>query len=298
MSATTVTTLSKAETNTGVDGVYSALAKVGGAILLVAGFIKLVTGVVPEASGVTSLLMPDWALAVTPVYEIALGGWLLVDRCRFGAWLTTIITLAIFSLHNFALMNLGRSSCGCLGAASPTPGIMLGLDVAALLLLLKRRRGWHGWPIFTPGLRQVAITAAVMAVVLGGVVGLSYWRYGSLTAAIAALREEPLAVVPTELELGTVPSGTVVETSVRIYNLTDESASLAYGKGSCSCAVFPDLPLVVPPHGSIDVRVQVTVTGPEGRFQRKGNFRTNVGHVRFGIRGWIAEAKSVTRPNP
>jgi hypothetical protein len=119
-----------------------------------------------------------------------------------------------------------------------------------------------------------------------------------VTAAVAAVRGEPLVVVPTDLDFGTVPSGTVVETSVRIHNSTDEPAHLAYGKGSCSCAVFPDLPLVVPPHGSTDVRVQVTVTGPEGRFQRKGEFRTNVGHVRFGIRGWIVEANVLPDQSP
>lgn len=146
---------------------YSLLAKVGGTILIVAGCVKLVTGTLPESSGVTSLLLPDWAMAVTPAYEIALGGWLLADRWRFGAWLTTIATLVIFSLHNLELVSAGRSSCGCLGAVSPTPGIMLGLDVAALLLLLKRRPGWHGWPDGSPGLQLVATTATVAALTLG-----------------------------------------------------------------------------------------------------------------------------------
>ena len=101
------------------------------------------------------------------------------------------------------------------------------------------------------------------------------------------MRDEPLAVVPADLEVGAVTGGTVVETAVRVHNLTGEPAHLAYAKGSCSCAEFPDLPLVVPPHGTTDVRVRVTLFGPEGRFVREGIFRTNVGHVRFGIRGWV-----------
>ena len=166
--------------------------------------------------------------------------------------------------------------------------------------MLKRRRLWAGWPAAadSPWLRPLATAAAVMAGVLGTAAGMAYWRYGSVTAAVADLRGESLAVVPTDLELGPADHGTVVETSVRVHNLTGEPAHLAYAKGSCACAVFPDLPLAVPPRGSADVRVLVTVTGPPGPFLRDGIFRTNVGHVRFGIRGWIPARRDLRPIDP
>ena len=77
-----------------------------------------------------------------------------------------------------------------------------------------------------------------------------------LNVAVGALRQEPLVVVPGDLNLGDAAFGDNVERVIRVYNLTSESADLPYGKGSCSCATFPDLPIKV---------------------LRAGIFKTNVG---------------------
>ena len=269
-------------------------------MLIGAGVINLSLSSSPESTGILSLF-PKWALPLVPLYELLLGGWLVSGWLRYGAWVASLVTLFIFSLHNFALMSAGRSSCGCMGpVVDVSPGVMLAFDVCAGMVFLKRRPGWAGWPTTTdnPWLRPLVTTAGVMVAVLGTAATFAYLNYGSVTAAVADLRDESLAVVPTDLELGEVDHGTVVETSVRVHNLTDEPAHLAYAKGSCACAVFPDLPLVVPPRGTAYVRVLVTVTGRPGRFLRDGIFRTNVGHVRFGIQGWVSGSQ-VNRPiNP
>lgn len=49
---------------------------------------------------------------------------------------------------------------------------------------------------------------------------------------------------------------------------------------------YLDLP-VVPADGAADARVRVLVSGPDGRFLRRGEFRTDVGHIRFGTRGYV-----------
>lgn len=265
---------------------YDPLYTVFGVVLIGTGLAKFVQPNLPESTLLLSLI-PRWVFPLVPLYEIALGVWLVSGWMRFGAWVASLATLLIFALHNLELLSAGRPSCGCLGAVDVSPGYMLTFDLILAVLLLKRRPRWAGWPADSPRLRQVALTGAVMAGVLGAAAGVAYWQHGSVAAALAALRDEPLAVVPADLGVGAVASGTVVEATVRVHNLTGEPAHLAYAKGSCACAEFPDLPLVVPPHGTADVRVRVTVSGPEGSFRREGVFRTNVGHVRFGIRGRV-----------
>ena len=279
---------------------YDPLYKSFGLVLIGAGVLKFALSDSSESTGVLTAF-PKWALPLVPLYELLLGGWLVSGWLRYGAWVASLVTLSIFALHNLALMSAGRSSCGCLGSAvDVSPGVMLAFGTVAGMLLLKRRRRWAGWPTTAdnPWLRPLATTAIVTAGVLGIAAGLAYWQYGSVTAAVADLRAESLAVVPTDLEVGFADHGTVVETSVRVHNLTDEPAHLAYAKGSCACAVFPDLPLVVPPRGTADVRVLVTVSGPPGPFNRDGLFRTNVGHVRFGIRGWIPARRDPRPTDP
>ena len=279
---------------------YDPLYKSFGLVLIGAGVIKFALSSSPESTGVLTAF-PKWALPLVPLYELLLGGWLVSGWLRYGAWVASLVTLSIFALHNLALMSAGRSSCGCLGSAvDVSPGVMLAFDLIVGMLLLKRRRRWSGWPSTAdnPWLRPLVTTAIVMGGVLGTVAGAAYWQYGSVTAAVADLRDESLAVVPTDLEVGFADHGAVVETSVRVHNLTDEPAHLAYAKGSCACAVFPDLPLVVPPRGTAEVRVQITVTGPPGPFHRDGIFRTNVGHVRFGIRGWIPARRDLRPTDP
>ncbi len=262
-----------------------------GILFLFVGLLKLIRPGSAESTFIVNAL-PNWTLPLIPLYEIGLGVWLVSSWMRFGAWLTSLFTLCLFSLYNLELMTIGKSSCGCLGAVDASPKFMLVLDVVLLVVFLKRRQHWIGWPVDSPVMRQVLTTLAVMAGILGTMAAIGYARYGSLNVAVGDLRQEPLVVVPGDLNLGDAASGDEVERVIRVYNLTAESADLAYGKGSCSCATFPDLPIKVPANGYADVRVIVAVSGPPGRFSRAGIFKTNVGQVRFGIRAWVVDSQT------
>jgi hypothetical protein len=257
---------------------------------LVVGFVKLLSAPLRSDTQILSLL-PSWALPTIPVYEMGLGVWLLSGWMKFGAWLATLFTFLIFAIHNIELVTVGQSSCGCMGAVDVSPKFVLTLDVVLILLFLKRRQRWSGWPTSSPVTRQVLMTLSVMAGVLGTAAAIGFIRYGSLNVAVGHLRQETLVVEPGNLDVGEGTAGSVIESKVRIHNLTSESADLAYGKGSCSCAVFPDLPIKVPANGWADVRIHVRVSGEPGRFRGIGIFRTNVGHVRFGIRAWVVDTE-------
>ena len=272
------------------------MAKVGGALLIVAGCFKLVSGVLPEPSVITSLLLPDWALATTPAYEIVLGGWLLADRWRFGAWLTTIATLIVFILHNLELMTAGKPSCGCLGAVSPTPGIMLGLDIGALLILLKRRPGWRGLPADTPGLRLAATAFAVAAITLGLVAAGVYAAYGSVAVALADARGDPVAVDPSPLKVPLADPGSHVTQTIRLINLTGDPVDVTAARADCDCAEFTGLPLTLAPGGRGEVQLVLhTPRKAVGSYRRQVAFETSVGMVPLAVRGTVRAAPIVER---
>jgi len=90
-----------------------------GFILICAGILKFALSSAPAFSMAVAAI-PNWALPLVPLFEILLGGWLVSDWMRFGAWIASLLTLLIFAIHNLELLSAGRSSCGCLGSSVDT----------------------------------------------------------------------------------------------------------------------------------------------------------------------------------
>lgn len=266
---------------------YVGLAYLGGGLLLLAGVVKLAFTGPPPPSTVTAALIPDWAMALVPAYEIALGLWLISGRLRFGAWLLTLLTLALFSLVNLDAVSAGKSSCGCLGPVSPTPGVMLALDVAAGMLFLKCRPGWTGWPAASPGLRLAGMTAAAVALTLGTVGAIVYARYGSVTAALADARGDLVAAVPGVVDAGLTEPDGQVERTITLHNLSAAPVHVYAARANCNCADIDGLPLTVDAGGKSVVTIRVRLPHSPGSFARKGVFLTSAGKVPFGIRGVV-----------
>ena len=256
-------------------------------LLAGAGLVKLATDGVPGASAVTSLLLPDWALAVVPAYEIALGGWLVSLRWRFGAWLTAVFTLAVFCLHNLELVAAAVPSCGCLGAVGPAPGVMLALDIGALAVLLKRRPGWHGWPARGPGLTLAATATGVLALTLGTAAVGVYAAYGSVAVALADVRGDAVAVVPGTIDLGVVAPDAAVEHVVRLHNLTADPVEVTAARVNCNCARVTGLPLTLAPGGRGEATWTVRLPARAGQISLAGVFETSVGEIPVPIRGTV-----------
>jgi hypothetical protein len=266
--------------------IYQAISKVAGAILIVVSLLKFFSTTAPETTGITSLI-PSWSLALVPVYEFGLGIWLISGIMIYGSWLTLISTLGLFILHNIQLVTTGRSTCGCLGAVTVLPEVMLLADIMALLVVLKRRPAWSGWPAATLGLRRFCQTIAVIASVLALVVVGVYTQYGSITVALADSRGDPLAIVGQELDLGTRDPGEVAEQSIIIVNLTNQPIQIAMAESRCRCATFPELPVTIPAGERFAMPVKVRVSEEAGSFRRAARFRTTAGDLYFSIGGWV-----------
>lgn len=278
--------------------IYTPLAKGLGVLFVIAGLLKLFSSTAPETTGITSLV-PSWSLAWIPVFELALGAWLVCGVMQFGSWITLLVTLGIFILHNLQLVTAGRSSCGCLGVVTVPPYFMLIADVAVLILFLKRRPGWSGWPDVTPGVRRFGLVVAVVFAVLGAAIIGIYAQYGAISVALADSRGEPLALVGREFELGTLDPGEVAERYLEIVNLTDKPVQIAMAESNCNCASFPELPIAIPANARIKMPIRVRVSDDSGPFQRNALFRSTAGTLRFRINGWVRQTNATpTEPEP
>jgi hypothetical protein len=85
------------------------------------------------------------------------------------------------------------------------------------------------------------------------------WKYGSLSSAILASRGYALAVDPDANNPPAVlTAGAENVIQVRVRNLRSEPVAILGAEASCRCSSVSNLPLTVPPGGSIDLPVTIT----------------------------------------
>ena len=226
-------------------------------------------------------------MALVPAFEVALGGWLLSRRWRFGAWLAAMATLGVFVLVNLEAVSAGRSSCGCLGAASPLPGVMLAIDVVFLAMFLRLRPGWAGWPAAGPGL-QTLMTMSMAGVACVAVASTwAYARYGSIAVALADARGDAVAASPRVIDAAFGEANSQIERQVTLRNLAETPVTIEWLRVKCDCVEHVGLPQTLEPNGECVVTVRVRLPRSPGPFVRGGAFQTSAGDVPFGIRGEV-----------
>src|SRR5205823_117101 len=133
---------------------------------------------------------------------VVLGVWLLWGRKPVGAWAAAVATFGCFAGTSLYLGWEGQTSCGCFGNFSVHPWYAFGIDLAALAALLLGRpdlrflweRSRSDWSRL---LWRGACGLAGVAAVLGLLAGVAFLRFGSVGAALAALRGEEVSVRPT-----------------------------------------------------------------------------------------------------
>ena len=205
---------------------------------------------------------PAWRLAA--VVEAVLGLWLLTGLFARPLWWTSLLWFCGLAGASLYLGVVGEPTCGCFGEKLPlSPEYAFALDVTAVaaLALFRPSQVWRiGWADLRRLLLIAAGTGGILAVLAGGLT----WAYGSPGEALIRLRGEAITVDPPVSDLGDVQIPDVRSIPIRLVNHMDHSVRVYGGKADCSCLVWDDLPVVVPPHGDRPVTIRVSLRrGPK-----------------------------------
>lgn len=232
-----------------------------GLLLLAAAALKLIGWNVAPFAQYGWLLTPT-VQTTAVAWEVILGGWLLLSLVAQASkpvsslpWLFAVLTFAAFAAVSGYLGLIGQANCGCFGLIQASPWAAFAMDLAALVLLALGR------PAKVVGTLRVPLGLIGVAIVLATLAGVGTLAFGSLDAAIAKLRGEPLSVSPALLDFGHGKPGESLTTSVTVRNYTTDPVRLIGGTSDCSCLVTQDLPVTIPPGESVSIAVRLKVPG-------------------------------------
>jgi hypothetical protein len=95
---------------------------------------------------------------------------------------------------------------------------------------------------------------------------------------IARIRGEPLEIGESHVDFGVGKVGDLLEASTTVYNRTGQPIRLIGGTADCSCTTIRDLPITIPPGGSVIARIRLKIPKDErsrGWFNRDAYFLTD-----------------------
>jgi len=219
-----------------------------------------------------SELMPqlEWLAIQT---EILIGLWLVSGWWEKLSRIALLALLAIFFGASLAMVIQGRSTCGCLGAASVSPVWMLVFDLASVLVVsLSSASGQEAdsnslgaidiqrdgrWLFGRLGLTVVlAASFGAMSVGLAPAI--------ASTLSFVGNRSQSLRFEPSVIDAGQGEAGQWKAISVRLENKSNEPIRLIGGKENCNCKTIRALPLTVQPNGHEAFEILVKLGATSG----------------------------------
>jgi len=239
---------------------------------LVLGIFLLTTAAL-KAHGLTidplaqdSFLSSPRLLVATIEIEIIVGLWLLSGWWPRVAWLITLTFFAVLAGVSLYLALARQTSCGCFGEIPVNPWLTFALDLTIIGALLLAR------PMDSLELPSLASLPALLKIG-GGSAGLLALFSGFFLVAfdnpikaLARLRGEPIAVVPSISQLGDGIHGEIRSFSVQLTNYTEGPICIIGGTANCSCIATDDLPLCVGAGETRSLNVRLVFRGSPGRF--------------------------------
>jgi hypothetical protein len=233
-----------------------------GLLLLTAAGLKLAGRGVSAVPQVGWFATPTIQVAAAE-WEIVLGIWLLSGAYQIGAWFASLATFLSFAAISAYLGRIGVSSCGCFGAIHASPWYAFGLDLIAIAVI------GAFWPGVRPEIRgarylqppPLSGVCMLFAIVLlvGSVVGSLALYYGSVDAALARLRGDPVSVSETFVDLGHGTAGQFLQGTIELRNFTDDPIRVIGGTSDCQCAIIRDLPLTLEPNRATHVSIVMRI---------------------------------------
>lgn len=155
-------------------------------------------------------------------------------------------------------------------------------------------------PLWVAIVRGAAETFLPIALVLALVLGVAVARYGSVSAALGALRGQGIVADAHTKSLGTVTVGQTVTLPFTLRNVTSEPIRIVGNRTSCTCTVADDsLPIDLPPRGKRTVRVSVKPRAPKLDFRQNVQFYTDSptqSRLIFNIVGTVTAAPVASIP--
>jgi hypothetical protein len=202
--------------------------------------------------------------------EALLGLWLLTGWPWPLVWLMNFAVFTLFAMRSVWQTWESHASCGCFGQVQVAPWVTLLIDLAALALLGLIRPHKLNWNALRQHAlaRRLWVPLATSAVLLAGGICFLVGQSGSVSLALAKLRGDRLLITPPVADLGPHTAGSLVHAQVAILNITERPLRLVGGTTDCRCITTADLPVTVPPGGSVTIRIQVVFGGQPGRFRR------------------------------
>ena len=222
-----------------------------------------------------------WLQMAAAAWEVALGLWLMSGAARPWAWSAALATFAAFAVVSGYLGWQGVASCGCFGSIEASPWHAFTVDVLAMATLAAFRPAIDCTVMQETFYRTGTLLAGTAALLGFAAVGGTA-AYGSVGAALAHLRGESL-VSPDYLDFGTTRPGDRIARSASITNYSGEPIRLIGGTSDCSCVTTTDLPLTIPPGGTVDFRVlmEIPAATTTGRLTRTAEVATNCAQRRI-----------------
>lgn len=248
---------------------FHVLRVVLGLFLLSTAGLKLHALLVDSVSYESLFASPRIQIA-TIQFEFLLGIWLLSGGWVRTAWLVLLGFFSILASASLYLALGGQTNCGCFGKVSVHPWATFIMDVAVLVALcVCRPKPWVAcqdrWTSGVSFVAKVVAGAAALLLLFGSIL-LAADRP---TDILARLRGEVLTVDPNVSDVGEAMAGVRRWFTVHLVNHTDRPIRVVGGTTSCSCIAARDLPVVVPPHASRPIVVQISYSGGVGRFYHR-----------------------------
>ena len=233
-----------------------------GSLLLISAFLKFQN--LGLSNSLVSELMPQFEWLIIQL-EILIGMWLISGWWGNSSRVALLVLLSTFFGANLVMVVQGRSTCGCLGAASVSPIWMLVFDFFAILVIASSN------PTASRNARSNQVSAQVtclpitrpllvLTIAAASIVGALFICFSpAIASKLAQFSEygQTVSVDPAVSDAGSGVPGEWRTIPVRLQNNGDTPVRLMGGKDGCSCRTLHSLPLTIAPRNHVDLEVSV-----------------------------------------
>jgi hypothetical protein len=241
-----------------------------GLLLAIAAILKL-AGLVGEPSRRMGLFSLESVKVAEINFEFFLALWLWSGVSPSWSWVTSVLVFMSFSGVSFNQAWSGESTCGCFGKVDVNPWYTFYLDLFVLAALaLARPTNFAISELLSVGIpttrKRLVLGASALAIVFAFTGVFVDFYFGSFHAALANFKGELVVVDPFISDLGVCNDRDRKEVSVRVFNHGEKPVRIVGQTPDCSSRIATKLPMEIPAHESVGLRLVYVVNGDVGIF--------------------------------